>query len=246
MKPRPRRSPWVDKGIAAHGVPQRLLSDNGLALNPTRRRPQRPTRHPPRPARRRADHRQALQAHHPGQRTNASTKPCSAGSTPNHWPTASSSSRPRSTPSTGSTTPNAHTKPYPAGSPRRRAYQATAKADPPRPKPDRPMPRPAPTKRHTPPQLPTDLPAGTVVRKSEQLGDLQPQQRHLPRRRPPSLRTRPRPTRRQHDHRHRPQRRNPPPNQPPHSRRPARRQDPRLATPTTVTEVLIHQPSPMS
>lgn len=27
----------VDKAIAAHGVPQRLLSDNGLALNPTRR-----------------------------------------------------------------------------------------------------------------------------------------------------------------------------------------------------------------
>ena len=27
----------VDKGIAAHGVPQRLLSDNGVALNPSRR-----------------------------------------------------------------------------------------------------------------------------------------------------------------------------------------------------------------
>lgn len=27
----------VNKGIAAHGVPQRLLSDNGLAMNPTRR-----------------------------------------------------------------------------------------------------------------------------------------------------------------------------------------------------------------
>ena len=27
----------MDKGIAAHGVPQRLLSDNGSALNPTRR-----------------------------------------------------------------------------------------------------------------------------------------------------------------------------------------------------------------
>ena len=26
-----------DKAVAAHGVPQRLLSDNGLALNPTRR-----------------------------------------------------------------------------------------------------------------------------------------------------------------------------------------------------------------
>ena len=27
----------VDKAIAAHGVPQRLLSDNGAALNPSRR-----------------------------------------------------------------------------------------------------------------------------------------------------------------------------------------------------------------
>ena len=27
----------VDKGIATHGIPQRLLSDNGLALNPSRR-----------------------------------------------------------------------------------------------------------------------------------------------------------------------------------------------------------------
>ncbi|GAA3534623.1 hypothetical protein GCM10022263_23320 [Nocardioides daeguensis] len=27
----------VDKAIIAHGVPQRLLSDNGLALNPSRR-----------------------------------------------------------------------------------------------------------------------------------------------------------------------------------------------------------------
>jgi transposase InsO family protein len=26
-----------DKAVAAHGVPQRLLSDNGLALNPSRR-----------------------------------------------------------------------------------------------------------------------------------------------------------------------------------------------------------------
>ena len=27
----------MKKGIAAHGVPQRLLTDNGMALNPTRR-----------------------------------------------------------------------------------------------------------------------------------------------------------------------------------------------------------------
>ena len=27
----------VDKAIAEHGVPQRLLSDNGIALNPSRR-----------------------------------------------------------------------------------------------------------------------------------------------------------------------------------------------------------------
>lgn len=56
----------VDKAIAAHGVPQRLLSDNGLALNPSRRGyVGQLVGHVG--ALDRGDHRQALQADHPGQ-----------------------------------------------------------------------------------------------------------------------------------------------------------------------------------
>ena len=76
-----------DKAVAAHGVPQRLLSDNGVALNPSRRgllgqlvgardrawasrrSPASRTSRPPR------------------ARTNASTRPCSATSTSSHSPT---------------------------------------------------------------------------------------------------------------------------------------------------------------
>ena len=49
-----------DKGIAAHGVPQRLLSDNGVALNPSRRGIRRASSSPTCRARGRTDHRQAL------------------------------------------------------------------------------------------------------------------------------------------------------------------------------------------
>ena len=56
-----------DKGVAAHGVPQRLLTDNGAAHGPqptgTRRTPGGARAGP----RGRAHHRQALQTHHPGQ-----------------------------------------------------------------------------------------------------------------------------------------------------------------------------------
>ncbi len=48
----------VDKGIAAHGVPQRLLTDNALALNPSRRGyAGRPAHRPRVSARSRGDHR---------------------------------------------------------------------------------------------------------------------------------------------------------------------------------------------
>lgn len=36
-RPRRARSRSLQKGITAHGVPQRLLTDNGAALNPSRR-----------------------------------------------------------------------------------------------------------------------------------------------------------------------------------------------------------------
>lgn len=49
----------VSKGLAARGVPQRLLSDNGLALNPSRGDPGAAGRLPAF-ARGRTDHRQTL------------------------------------------------------------------------------------------------------------------------------------------------------------------------------------------
>lgn len=105
----------VKKAIAAHGVPQRLLSDNGVALNPSRRGvvghlvayvtalgveaiTGKPYNRP-----RRA-------------RTSASTRPCSAGSTSSPSPPPSNSCRNRSTGSTSSTTPSVRTRACPAGS----------------------------------------------------------------------------------------------------------------------------------
>ena len=100
-----------DKAAAIHGVPQRLLSDNGIALNPSRRGylgrlvkhllrlggsqlPASPISRPPK------------------ARTNACIRPCSATLTSSrsqsHWP----SCKPRSTRSTTSTTPSAPIKGY--------------------------------------------------------------------------------------------------------------------------------------
>jgi hypothetical protein len=104
----------VKKGITGYGVPQRLLSDNGAALNPSRRgvlgqlvaylrslgvepitgKPYKPTT----------------------QGKNESTRPCSATSTSSPSPLPSSSCKPRSTTSTSSTTPSDPTKHFPAGS----------------------------------------------------------------------------------------------------------------------------------
>ena len=56
-----------DKAVAAHGVPQRLLSDNGAALNPSRRGVLGQLVVHVMAPRGRTDHRQALQADHPGQ-----------------------------------------------------------------------------------------------------------------------------------------------------------------------------------
>jgi putative transposase len=98
-----------DKAVAAHGVPRRLLSDNGAALNPSRRgvlgqfvvhvmalgsnrSPASPTSRPPR------------------ARTSGSTRRCSVSSTNSRSPRRWRSCRPRSTRSTTSTTPNGHTK----------------------------------------------------------------------------------------------------------------------------------------
>ena len=244
-----------DKAVAAHGVPQRLLSDNGLALNPSRRGLPRPARRARVPARRRGDHRQAVQADHPGQERTLPPDPVPLPRQAAARPRRSPSCRPRSTRSTTSTTPNAPTRDCPGRITPLAAWEATPKADPPRPKPDRPWLRPArrqPTRRPRP-QPPADLPADTRVRK---------------RRAPPApsrwtrsstrstydhaLRAGPRRHRRRpaQDHHHRPRRRDPRRAHPTRTRHHLRRQRPTARNPPqepgSVTEVLTHQLSPMS
>ena len=136
-----------DKAVAAHGVPQRLLSDNGIALNPSRRgHLGQLVEHVTRLGTR-GDHRQALQADHPGQERTLPPDtvplPRQAATGQTRWPNC----RPRSTRSTTSTTPNDPTKGYPAGSHlRRRGTQR------------RRLKRLAPTQRrqHPPPHSPVD------------------------------------------------------------------------------------------
>ena len=122
-----------DKGVAAHGVPQRLLTDNGAALNPSRRGH----------AGRLVEHVRALGVEPPSARpptnppprarTSASTRPCSATSTSSPRPSPSPTSRPGSTPSTTSTTPSAPTRACPGASPHSR--RGTPPPSPTRPDP---------------------------------------------------------------------------------------------------------------
>jgi len=135
-----------DKAVAAHGVPQRLLSDNGLALNPSRRGVVG-----------------QLVAHGAALGTEAITgkpdKPttqgknerfhqtCSATSTSSRSPTRSR--RPRSTRSTTSTTPSVPTKGCPGAA--RRWPRGRRPPRPIRPAPSRTGPS---TSRRSPPYLP--------------------------------------------------------------------------------------------
>jgi len=151
-----------DKAVAAHGVPQRLLSDNGLALNPSRRgvvgqlvahgaalgteaitgKPDKPTTGgqertlPPDPVplpRQAAARRHARGAAGPGRRVR-----------PHRQHPASHQGLP------GRSTPLA-------------AWEATSTADPPRPKPDRPVYQPPVPTLPPRPKPPADLPADTRV-----------------------------------------------------------------------------------
>jgi len=108
----------VKKGIAARGVPQRLLTDNGVALNPSRRgwegqlvnyvsslgveaitgKPYKPTTQ--------------------GKNERFHQRPCSGGWTSSRWPTLTPSFRSRSTGLTRSTTQNVRTRGCPGASPR--------------------------------------------------------------------------------------------------------------------------------
>ena len=154
-----------DKAVANHGVPQRLLSDNGMALNPTRR-----------------GYIGQLVAHVGALGVEAITskpyKPTTQGKNERFHQTLFryldkqplaetldelqaqvdafdriyNTERPHQA-LPGRITPVA-------------AWEATPKADPPRPKPDRPIFEATASRRYqrSRPQLPADLPAGTRVR----------------------------------------------------------------------------------
>ena len=128
-----------DKAVAAHGVPQRLLSDNGIALNPSRRGYLgQLVDHVIAPGRR-ADHRQAVQADHPGQERTLPPDPVplprQAATRRHPGRTAGPGRRVRPhlqhrTPPPRATRPRSHPS---------TAWEATAKAEAPRPKPEQPL-----------------------------------------------------------------------------------------------------------
>ena len=162
----------VDKAIAAHGVPQRLLSDNGIALNPSRRGLLGQL----------VDHvsRRGVEAI-----TGKPYKPTTQGKNErfhqtlfrylDKQPLAESLAELQAQVDAFDHIYNTQ-RPH-QGLPGRvtplTAWEATAKAEPPRPNADRPswFDRPVPT-RYLPPQppLPTDLPPDTRVRKVSSVG----------------------------------------------------------------------------
>ena len=205
-----------------------------------------------------AHHRQALQAHHPGQERALPPPPCCAGWTSSPWPPPSPSSRHRLTPSTASTTPSVPTRACPGALPPPRH------GTPPR------WPRPPDRRTTTRPPNRPDHPgprahaAGTQIRPHRDQAHHHRTQRHhqprrdrLPRLQLPSGPGGPDHLGRPQDHHHRPPRRGPHPvpvaatgNQvrlpprPRHTRHPRRTppQDPpkrhRCPDTPTVTDVL--------
>lgn len=154
-----------DKAVAAHGVPQKLLSDNGIALNPSRRGIVG-----------------QLVAHVERLGVQAITgkpyKPTTQGKNErfhqtlfrylDKQPLAETLAELQAQVDEFDHIYNTQ-RPH-QGLPKRitpqAAWEATAKADPPRPKPDRPIfDAPAPSRYRRPQaQLPADLPTGTRVR----------------------------------------------------------------------------------
>ena len=159
----------VDKGITAHGVPQRLLTDNGLALNPSRR-----------------GQTGQLFAHVTRMGVHAITgkpyKPTTQGKNERfhqtlfRWlhaqPLASSLDELQAQVDTFDHIYNTQ-RPH-QGLPGRvtpeTAWLAIPKADPPRPRITPPLFRRPPEKRPDTAHLPANLPAGTVVRRLTSLG----------------------------------------------------------------------------
>lgn len=151
-----------DKAVAAHGVPQRLLSDNGIALNPSRR-----------------GYLGKLVEHASRLGVEAITgkpyKPTTQGKNErfhqtlfrylDKQPLASTLAELQAQVDAFDDIYNTE-RPHqglPGRVTPRAAWEATAKAEAPRPKPDKsPFAPPAP-KRHRPAPQPQDLPAGTRV-----------------------------------------------------------------------------------
>ncbi len=158
-----------DKAVTAHGVPQRLLSDNGLALNPTRRG-------------------------FPGQLvTHVSSLGVEAITGKPYKPTTQGKNERfhqtlfryldkqplASTLAELQTQVDAFDRIYNTERPHQglpgrvtpqTAWEATDKTEAPRPKPDLPLFIRAAPKRPRPQPLPTDLPSGTSVRKLTSAG----------------------------------------------------------------------------
>lgn len=160
-----------DKAVAAHGAPQRLLSDNGIALNPSRR----------------GFLGQLVE--HVGRLgveaiTGKPYKPTTQGKNErfhqtlfrylDKQPLASTLAELQAQVDTFDHIYNTE-RPH-QGLPGRvtplTAWEATPKAESPRPKPDRPLfDRPAPRPRTAPP-VPLDLPAGALIRKVNTAGTI--------------------------------------------------------------------------
>jgi transposase InsO family protein len=158
-----------DKAVATHGVPQRLLSDNGLALNPSRR-----------------GYLGQFVEHLSSLGTEAITgkpyKPTTQGKNErfhqtlfrylDKQPLASSLAELQAQVDAFDRLYNTE-RPH-QGLPGRVtpqvAWQATAKTEAPRPKPDPPLFVRAATRRLRPARVPEDLPAGTTVRKLTSAG----------------------------------------------------------------------------
>lgn len=160
-----------DKAVAAHGVPQRLLTDNGAALNPSRRGYIGQL----------VEHASALGVQ---AITGKPYKPTTQGKNERFHQTLFRYLDKQSLAETREQL-QAHVdafdhlynteRPH-QGLPGRvtplTAWEATPKAEPPRPKPirrlfDRPAPRPRPA-----PRMPLDLPAGTRVRRVTTAGTI--------------------------------------------------------------------------
>ena len=152
-----------DKAVAAHGVPQRLLSDNGIALNPSRR-----------------GYLGQLVKHLSRLGVEAITgkpyKPTTQGKNErfhqtlfrylDKQPLASTLAELQAQVDAFDDIYNTE-RPHqglPGRITPRTAWEATAKAEPPRPKPAPPFLVQAERRRHRPAPAPTDLPAGTSVR----------------------------------------------------------------------------------